>query len=99
MAKDDVTTRVISTLSDRLQREAGFRPSRGPVLGADGDGTTNVLHAETGSSRRADGATDRQGPGNGSSALAEDRLAFGEKLIVIMAESVLENRINAGQNE
>ena len=99
MAKDDVTTRVVTALSDRLQREAGFRPSRGPVLGADGDGTTNVLHAEMGVPVVLMEQRIGNDPESGRPPSPEDRLAFGKKLIILMAESVLENRANAGQNE
>ena len=89
MAGDDASRRVVASLSDRLVREAGFRPSRGPVFGAPGDGTANVLHAEKGVLVVLMEQRIARDPSTGRSPTTEDRLAFGGKLIRIMAEAVL----------
>ncbi len=89
MADDDHSRKVVSTLSDRLIREAGFRPSRGPLFGAARDGTANVLHAETGILVVLMELRIAKDPATGHSPTTEDRLQFGAKLIRIMAESIL----------
>ena len=88
-AGDDASRGLVSKLSDRLVREAGFRPSRGPVLGAPRDGTANVLHAERGVLVVLMEQRIGKDPETGRPPTTEDRLAFGEKLVRIMAESVL----------
>jgi hypothetical protein len=86
MAADDASRKIVTALSDRLVREASFRPSRGPVLGEPRDGSANVLYQEKGilvllmEQRVARDPTTGRPPG------VEDRLRFGEQLIAIMAE-------------
>lgn len=89
MAGDDGSRKLVAGLSDRLVREAGFRPSRGPVLGAQADGTANALHAETGVLVVLMEQRIGKDPETGRPPTTEDRLAFGEKLVRIMAESAL----------
>ena len=79
----------LGTLSERLVREAGFRPSRGPEFAAPRDGSANVLFAERGipvvlMEQRV--AKDSE---TGRAPTAEGRLAFGANLIRIMGEAVL----------
>ena len=89
MADDDVSRRVISTLSDRLVREAGFRPSRGPTFGAPSGGTANALYAEKGVPVVLMEQRIGKDPATGRAPTSEDRLTFGAKLIRLMAESAL----------
>jgi hypothetical protein len=89
MADDDASRKVIEALSDRLIREANFRPSRGPLFGAANDGTANALHAEKGILVVLMEQRIANDPSTGRTTTTEDRLGFGAKLIRIMAESVL----------
>jgi hypothetical protein len=89
MADDDRSRQVVTNLSDRLIREANFRPSRGPLFGATRDGSANVLHAEKGILVVLMEQRISKDPGTGHIPTSEDRLGFGAKLIRIMAESVL----------
>lgn len=89
MADDDASRARVASLSDRLIREADFRPSRGPVLGAQADGTTNVLHAEMGILVVLMEQRIAKDPRTGRIPTTEDRLGFGGKLIRIMAETAL----------
>jgi Zinc carboxypeptidase/Cytosolic carboxypeptidase N-terminal domain len=89
MADDDISRKVVASLSDRLIREANFGPSRGPLFGAASDGTANVLHAEKGILVVLMEQRIAKDPRTGLSPSTEDRLGFGAKLIRIMAESVL----------
>jgi hypothetical protein len=87
-ANDDASRALVATLSDRLVRETTFWPSHGPVLGAPRDGTANVLQAETGVLILLMEQRIARDPRTGRSPTAEGRLAFGGRLIRIMAESV-----------
>ena len=89
MAGDEGSRGLVSRLSDRLVREAGFRPSRGPEFGAQKDGTANVLHAEKGILVVLMEQRIAKDPVTGRPPTTEDRLAFGAKLVRIMAETVL----------
>jgi hypothetical protein len=79
----------LGTLSERLIREAGFRPSRGPEFAAPRDGSANVLFAE----RRIPVVLMEQrvakDPETGRPPTVEGRLAFGANLIRIMGEAAL----------
>ena len=88
MADDEASRGVITNLSDRLIREANFRPSRGPLFGAQSDGTANVLHAEKGLLVVLMEQRIANDPRTGRPTTTEDRIGFGVKLIRIMAESV-----------
>jgi hypothetical protein len=89
MADDEASRGVVGTLSDRLIAEANFQPSRGPLFGAQNDGTANALHAEKGILVVLMEQRISNDPRAGRSTTSEDRLGFGARLIRIMAESVL----------
>ena len=89
MASDDASRKLVMNLSDRLVREADFRPSRGPTFDAPGDGTANVLHAEAGVLVVLMEQRIAKNPSTGRSPTTEDRLGFGAKLIRLMAECVM----------
>ena len=89
MAGDEASRRLVGTLSERLVAEAGFRPSRGPEFAAKGDGTANVLHAERGLLVVLMEQRIARDPRTGLAPTADDRLAFGAKLIRIMGETSL----------
>ncbi len=89
MASDDASRSIVTRLSDRLVREAGFRPSRGPEFGAQRDGSANVLHAQNGILVVLMEQRIARDPKTGRTPTSEERLRFGEKLIRIMAETVL----------
>lgn len=88
MAGDEASRRLVGSLSDRLIREAGFRPSRGPEFAAPRDGTANVLHAERGIPVVLMEQRIARDPRTGLAPTAGDRLAFGARLIRIMGEVV-----------
>jgi hypothetical protein len=89
MAGDETTRARVGRLSDRLVNETTFRPSRAPQFGAPKDGTANVLYAEAGIPVVLMEQRVSKDPQTGRPSTVEDRLAFGQKLIRIMAESVL----------
>ena len=89
MASDDASRGVVTRLSDRLIREANFRPSRGPALGAPGIGTANVLSTEEGLLVVLMEQRIAKDPRTGRTPTTGERLGFGKALIRIMAESVL----------
>jgi hypothetical protein len=89
MADDDASRKLVTTLSDRLIREANFRPSRGPLLGASNDGSAIALHADYGALVVLMEQRISKDPRTGHSQSPEDRLEFGRKLIRIMAETAL----------
>jgi Zinc carboxypeptidase/Cytosolic carboxypeptidase N-terminal domain len=88
MADDEASRGVVGTLSDRLIREANFQPSRGPLFGAQSDGTASVLHAEKGLLVVLMEQRIANDPRTSRPTMTEDRIGFGGKLIRIMAESV-----------
>ena len=88
MAGDDASRKLVTNLSDRLIREANFRPSRGPTLGSSNDGSANALHADYGTLVVLMEQRISKDPSTGQSKTTEDRLEFGRKLIRIMAETV-----------
>ncbi len=96
MANDQPTREMISKVNDRLREEAGFRPSRGPEFGAASDSTANVLHTETGIPVVLMEQRIGKDPETGRTPTSEDRLAFGERLIRIMAETALQSRQETG---
>jgi hypothetical protein len=89
MADDDESRGIVTRLSNRLVREAGFQPSSGPEFGARADGSANVLHAETGVLVVLMEQRIAKDPATGRAPTADDRLAYGERLVRIMAESAL----------
>lgn len=86
MADDPATRRLVGSLSDRLIREAGFRPSRGPEFAARRDGTANTLHAERGIPVVLMEQRIARDPETGRPPTVEGRLEFGARLIRIMGE-------------
>jgi hypothetical protein len=86
MAGDEAMRSLVGTLSDRLIKEAGFRPSRGPDFAAPRDGSALVLHAERGIPVVLMEQRVARDPKTGLAPTAEDRLQFGAKLIRIMGE-------------
>jgi hypothetical protein len=89
MARDPAARALVSKLSDRLVQETTFRPSHGPVLGSDRDGSANVLNAEKGILILLLEQRVAKNPRTGRPPTAADRLQFGAQLIRIMAETVL----------
>ncbi|WP_435011620.1 M14-type cytosolic carboxypeptidase [Tundrisphaera lichenicola] len=89
MASDETSRAIVGRLSDRLVGETTFRPTRGPTLGAEGGGTANVLHSETGLLILLMEQRIAKDPETGRSPMPEDRLAFGAKLIAIIAGTIL----------
>ncbi len=89
MAGDEPSRKLVTTLSDRLIDQAGFRPSRGPILGAPRDPSALVLHAELGVLVVLMEQRIAKDPSTGLSATPEGRIAFGGKLLRIMAETVM----------
>lgn len=88
MAGDEASRSLVGTLSDRLIREAGFRPSRGPEFGAKPDGTASTLHAERGLLAVLMEQRIAKDPQTGRATTPEDRLEFGARLIRLMGEVV-----------
>ena len=86
-ASDEASRARIGRLSDRLIREAGFRPSRGPDFGGTSNGTANVLYAEAGVPVVLMEQRIARDPQTGRAPTIEDRLKFGAALVRIMAES------------
>jgi hypothetical protein len=88
MAGDEAARRLIGGLSERLVREAGFRPHRGPDFAAPRDGSANTLHAERGLLIVLMEQRISKDPRTGLAPMPADRLAFGAKLIRFMGEAV-----------
>lgn len=86
MAGDEASRSLVGALSERLVREAGFRPSRGPEFDARRDGTANTLHAERGLLVVLMEQRIAKDPQTGRAPTADDRLAFGSQLVRIMGE-------------
>jgi hypothetical protein len=86
-AGDPDSRALVTRFSDRLIHDSGFRPSHGPVLGAPKDGSANALAPEAGVLVVLMEQRIARDPRTGRSPTPDDRLAFGAKLVRIMAES------------
>lgn len=96
MADDETSLALISEVHARLVREAGFRPSRGPDFGKPDGGSINALYAELGIPVVLMEQRIARDPETGHVPSPKDRLAFGENLIRIMAESALAHHHPSG---